>query len=402
MSRKPTKLRACGHPVSSRKRPKSSSRALASKTASDDHFRIARKADNTLSSGAATIADVDDHGFIVACDQSQCISTSASNSADDDRSIRANHGQPQFISSADLKKRIGVIHAHWRNAVFARKQRIRIGNTLSAFLRTQLGWSLDKSEKEREKIAKQAAKMIADGGGEWAEFVVSTEISMAPWQDIESRHIKAMEKIAIEFPVWCDFGKPVRGFGLASFAKIVAMAGDLSQYPTVGHLQKRLGISVVDGVRQGNPGKGATADDWIRHGYKRTNRAEIWQIGASLIKAQVRAQKDADGKKCGDSLAVGRYGAIYLGRKKHELARGLTLKHADNRAKRYMEKCLIRDLWAAWRQVMSLGALVDQNASVEQTSVNLSPKAHPITDFYDHGERIRKDHGLLCASYPNG
>ena len=85
----------------------------------------------------------------------------------------------------------------------------------------------------------------------------------------------------------------------------------------------------------------------------------------------------ADGRICGTSgqslvksNGDGKYRGIYLWRKQREReiaeAKGLTVApsakipksqsekymshgHIDKRAQRYMEKCLLRDLWQAWR-----------------------------------------------------
>jgi hypothetical protein len=136
-------------------------------------------------------------------------------------------------------------------------------------------------------------------------------------------------------------------------------------------LFKRLGIGVVDGRRQGSPGIGASAEDWIRHGFDCERRSQVYVfLDDTLFKQQWR--KDGD--------LVGTYGIIYRDRKtlenyknnaglnKDEAARQLKSarklsakqkavlsegrllpKHIDNRARRYMSQCFIRDLRNAWR-----------------------------------------------------
>jgi hypothetical protein len=116
---------------------------------------------------------------------------------------------------------------------------------------------------------------------------------------------------------------------------------------------KRLGLAVIDGVRQGGLPKSASKDDWIAHGYSRVRRSRMFVIGDALIKAN------------------GEYRAVYLARKEYERQRaeaaGLTVAPAlkipkaranefisdgiiHRRAQRYREKRLLRDLWQAWNR----------------------------------------------------
>jgi hypothetical protein len=203
---------------------------------------------------------------------------------------------------------------------------------LGAYLRTQLGWRTDLPEKQRNKIAAAARKIIKDGDN---HNVAAAEASCAPWAPIEFAHKTEMERLAVLLPVWASFGKDIRGFGPMCLAMVVAEAGDLSNYPTHSTLWKRLGLAVFEGRRQGDPVIN-TADEWIRHGYNRVRRSQIFNIGDALIKQN----------------GVGRYRTIYLNRKAYELAREPDMRpiKAHRRAQRYMEKMLIRDLWRAWRR----------------------------------------------------
>ncbi len=119
-----------------------------------------------------------------------------------------------------------------------------------------------------------------------------------------------------------------------------------------------MGVAVMgqgDGLfdhRQGNPGPGASAADWINEAYSRRRRSRLFVIGDGLVKT------------------AGPYREVYLARKAYEVARaeelGLivapsakipakrkaefrSVGHIHRRAQRYMEKRLLRDLWRAWR-----------------------------------------------------
>ncbi len=154
---------------------------------------------------------------------------------------------------------------------------------------------------------------------------------------------KELERLAKTLPI-AGWVLQLKGLGLGSLAAIVGEAGDLSNYATHSKLWKRLGLAVIDGGHQ----KRAKGDAAIAHGYCPTRRAIVWNIGQCVLKAQsARIDKEA-----GEELKpAGAYRLIYDARKAHELARAPDMKpiHAHNRATRYMEKKVVRDLWRAWR-----------------------------------------------------
>jgi len=150
---------------------------------------------------------------------------------------------------------------------------------------------------------------------------------------------KRMVKIAKQFPVYA-WAKEIKGFGDASLAKVIGECGDLSIYDNPSKVWKRMGLAVIGGERQRKVSGSAA----LEHGYSPERRAVMWNIGDCMIRAQVRKGKDEE-----PSTAIGPYGELYLERKAHELTRVETPGHAHNRAKRYMEKRLLKHLWTAWR-----------------------------------------------------
>lgn len=254
-------------------------------------------------------------------------------------------------SVPDPRDLIDAIRAAHRERCFAMEQRKRCDLALGAFLRTGLGWRRDLSDDLRKAIAKRADDLIFYGETtakgkdskqskdplfDNLEPIISAALSSrAPWDAIESGALKQMERLAMMLPVWPTFGEPIRGFGPASLAVIVAEAGDLSNYATKSKLWKRMGVAVMGAVRQGGLPKNASAESWIEHGYDRQRRSRLWNIGDALIKGN----------------RAGKYRQCYLKRKEYELARDPEMKpiKAHRRAQRYMEKRLLRDLWQAWR-----------------------------------------------------
>lgn len=268
----------------------------------------------------------------------------------------------------DLTPIIAEIRYWHRKRCYTMESRKISDLRLGAHLRTQLGWSRSLPKAEAVKIAKQAQALITLGekvvkGKTTAVddpvFATFSDIIMASiqgrllWDELESNATKEMERLAATLPVWAAWGEGVKGFGPRSLAVIVGEAGDLSGYPKKGHLWKRMGLAVMDGVRQGGLSKNASKDDWIAHGYNRKRRSVMFVIGDVMVKV-------------GDH-----YRKVYLARKEYEKARakaaGLTVcpaakipakrkdefmsdGHVHRRAQRYMEKKLLQHLWQAWRR----------------------------------------------------
>ena len=158
---------------------------------------------------------------------------------------------------------------------------------------------------------------------------------------------KQMAKRAKALPVY-PWVEGVRGLGALGLAMIVGEAGNLSDYATVSKLWKRLGLAVVNGERQQRK-PGAEA---LLHGYSPSRRAVIYALGESLIQAKgayadlLRARKEREREKAAEEgLIVAPAAKIPAGKHAQYRSDG----HVHNRAKRYMEKRLIRDLWVAWR-----------------------------------------------------
>ena len=247
---------------------------------------------------------------------------------------------------------INAITLLYRDYSAAQDQRKRMDLALGAYLRRALGWQKDLPEKERAAIAKEAASIAKDATGTRFEAMVNaTHMGRACFDVVEDTALKAMTKLATALPAW-EWGKDIRGFGAKSLAVIVAEAGDLSNYPDKSKLWKRMGLAVMGDVRQGGLKKGAGAEAWIEHGYSPKRRSQMWNVGDTMIKAQVRKVKDDADEDTGERTSLGEYGRAYLDRKAKKLAANPEMKpiHAHRDAQRYMEKRLLRDLWKAWRR----------------------------------------------------
>lgn len=251
------------------------------------------------------------------------------------------------ISVVDLAPLINdIIAEHMRRQAAIKAQR-RLDQAAGAMARRLCGWSPDLDEKERKRLNTRAENIVAaleKGHDVKADdelvaeqllpFIHATLAGRAPFDTLRKNAEKVLAQRAKQLPVW-PWIDAIRGADAGGLAALVGEAGDLLNYATPAKLWKRLGLAVMSGQRQGNPGKAATAEDWIRHGYSGRRRSIVWNIGHALV----MCNKD------------GKYRTIYLERKAYEHARApeMSKGHASNRAQRYMEKRFVRDLWSAWR-----------------------------------------------------
>lgn len=143
-----------------------------------------------------------------------------------------------------------------------------------------------------------------------------------------------------------SFVEAVRGFGRASFGAIVGEAGRLDGYPNHRHLWKRFGLAVIEGLGRQRRVAGEEAK---LHGFNPERRALMFVVGDCLLRAQTAPGAPFRG--------------IYDQRKAYEIARDAEIRPivAHMRAKRFMEKALLRDLWRAWRA--DLGVTEEREAA---------------------------------------
>lgn len=191
----------------------------------------------------------------------------------------------------------------------------------------------DGDLKESEKIYRAA---LGKGEHPMAFIARAATTPLIEARDSIETHRRAIEKMlakqASNLPVapWIE---SIRGFGIGSLAAIVGEAGDLSNYSNPAKLWKRMGLAVMpDGQRQR---RFADKDMAIAAGYSPSRRSVVWNIGDCLIKANSP-----------------QYRPVYDARKEYELTRTDKPIVAHARAKRYMEKRLLLDLWKAWRAAM--------------------------------------------------
>lgn len=181
---------------------------------------------------------------------------------------------------------------------------------------------------------------------------------------------KSLAKTAKKLPVF-PFVKATFGASPMTLASIVGEAGDVGSYKSVSALWKRMGLAVFDGRPQGRTSPDASAADkkteFVVHGYSPVRRSVVWNIGNGLIGGMGRGPRLAPGEDPNARDDLSPYQKLFVERIRYEAERGPAhrrpdtikketgevresfSKHAANRAKRYVEKRFLRDLYAAWR-----------------------------------------------------
>jgi len=225
--------------------------------------------------------------------------------------------------AVDISTAIDEIREQWKR----RQMWHRAEKSLTLQAKAMCRRLLAGDKKEAEVLYKSALN-----GGKH-EMAATAYLAMHPLLEarkgIETARLqveKRLLELAKQMPVaaWIE---GVRGVGILSLAGIVGEAGDIGAYGNPAKLWKRMGLAVIGNERQRKK-EGAAG---IEHGYNPVRRSLMWTIGDCIIKA-------------GGPLKD-----LYNERKAYEMPRVKTKMHAHNRAKRYIEKRLLRDLWRAWR-----------------------------------------------------
>ena len=266
-----------------------------------------------------------------------------------------------------------------RQRTFCIKQQSRADRAIDSYIARLLNFHTGLPEADRKKIFATAAaiRKAAERGEDQdavdhqtgtvlaacRPLILASAIGRKQWDALRDEAETAMCDLARRLPVW-PWVKTVKGLAELGLAVIVGEAGrPLHDYRSHQAFWKRMGLAVIDGKRQGAPGAGATAEDWIRHGYNRHRRSEAWNFcGDKIIYAQWRGERCAicnkPTAKCKCATpelvpahAIGPYGEVYGTWKAMYLERGWDKKHADDAARRKMSKDLLRHLLREWRQL---------------------------------------------------
>lgn len=262
------------------------------------------------------------------------------------------------------------------------KARICVMNAAGALVRRALGWQGDLDEKERAKIAKQAARIMSSEQsadlpeelGRIADLLasdISTARKMAEPGEVLQHQIELeMRRSARQFPIWKSFAVNVKGLSDLGLAIIIAEAGPLDRYSDHSKLWKRLGLAPItkDGVtRSGSQWRmkgGLSADDWRAAGYSPARRSQMYaQVGNAIIGGMGNGYRPPVGEDVDQNESLSYYEKVFVKRLRYEAARDETMRRPDTdsgresyskacaaRAQYYTEKRLLKHLWQEWRK----------------------------------------------------
>lgn len=209
--------------------------------------------------------------------------------------------------------------------------------------------------------------------GQLSPYLSALEVFDLQQAAYEKELVRAVKGL----PIY-QWAKALKGLGDLSLACIIGEASgygresgkfySVGDFKSVSALWKRMGLAVMDGNRQGNPGKGASADDWIVHGYSKSRRSVMWNVGNSLILSMGKF-RPLFGEDIEANPEYTELQKVFANRARYEAKRlphkcGSPVKesatgkdsytlHAANRAKRYTEKRLLRMLYSEWRRAMA-------------------------------------------------
>lgn len=196
----------------------------------------------------------------------------------------------------------GLASLNRRRATFQR-MRISQENLLHVTIATAMfGYTAARGEADRKELYNKAVAYCKEVGKcEDAEAAAEEyQYGATVWEQcraiastkaIEDSEERLMVKMAKKLPVaaWADAPEQ-NGFGLASLAKIVALAGDLCNFPNPAKLLRFLSLSpyTSGGVtRHGSAWRrfgGLTAHEWTQFGYSPRRRSMMFVIAGNLIK----------------------------------------------------------------------------------------------------------------------
>ena len=146
-----------------------------------------------------------------------------------------------------------------------------------------------------------------------------------------------VQALSEALPVW-DKLKPIHGLGSPSFGRLVGEVGNLDGYPTVQCMWRRLGLGVdAKGRAQGYKKRDKTKAEHIIEGYSPDRRSVAWMVYDTMFKSQPAMYRNR-----------------YEWRKKLELSNPVVAASkgangwAEARARRYVFKRLLIDIWEVW------------------------------------------------------
>lgn len=260
---------------------------------------------------------------------------------------RAGHGTRDIQSTAarPLPDLIGLLREHYRQRCDHHSAEKRLTLQIKAISR-RCGAPKGSEGMSYRRWFDHTAETYAGFLG----AVVLLEECRQMIQRQRQAEEKVVETLAKDLPVW-PWVEQIRGVGALALGQIVAECGDLADYANPAKVWKRLGVGMFETqAGEWSRQRKAPAADGVAAGYSPRRAAVVFNVGECLIK------QNQDGP----------YRTLYDERKLYEATKpacnaptktGPCNKdghcrpgHLHNRARRYMAKRFLRELWREWNR----------------------------------------------------
>lgn len=291
---------------------------------------------------------------------------------------------PTTLTDAqDITAACARIKIHHRGRRFAMKTQQKLNLSLQSYVRVNYtNWEFDASDADKAKSKAEIAAIIKDARSETPQSVAGLalankvkkiDISCEIWDEEQTAEEKDMIRIVRSLPI-APWVKSIRGAGEKGVATVIGEAGNLSNYPTIEKLWKRLGFAPYDGHagstwrRETWRPRALTADEWVANPFTKERYSFMQQNALALWKSQWIGKAGTEDHA---GAPNGHYGEIFARRKAHTLKVHLewyldkkgepkvdeysnpTSAHAQADALRVMYKAFLHDLWREWRRSSS-------------------------------------------------
>ena len=222
-----------------------------------------------------------------------------------------------------IQQEIGILEEECKALYKAhqaiQKWRISLGNRFKGYNTKKHGYV--------EGFGERLDRLFIDEKFSWLVFMTDN-LSMI--ENIEDRIEKRMRKVMRKHPAR-EFFEHEPGCGPVIQTGLLGLIGSLSNFKRVSNLWSYAGQSVIDGVAVRKT-KGEKIN-WNPH-----LKELCWKYGVSIVKLK--------------SIHAPR--KLYEERKKHELTKSVSAGQADNRARRYVAKSLLKRLWQYGRGLQNI------------------------------------------------
>lgn len=276
---------------------------------------------------------------------------------------KAGHGLPDTqemrARQPDLAVVLGDIREHYRLRCDYHSAEKRLTLQIKSVARRHGA----PKGTEGKTTYKSWFEMACEKYGHFELNVRPLEESRVALEKVRLFQEKTVERLAKELPVWA-WVERVAGVGALMLGQIIAECGDLGLYASPAKVWKRMGVGLFERLAgEWSRQRKLKGDEGKRAGYSPRRAAVVFNLGDGLIRAGAREVKKAESEK------VELY-SLYLTRKIQEslkpacnavLKTGGICKskdgdyckpgHMHNRARRYIAKRFLRDLWREWIRV---------------------------------------------------